>query len=235
MRTRQELALKYMRAVFPSLLRAASSVDEWRHRELTSPGDRGSERDLKPFTEFHVRCAAAVRRLSAAIAWAAAPGGLESYPYADVVDPLRVEETAQRFWAAWRRFERLGDSSLLFRTLESADVALPRLNKLSRIINQSQSSRGDSSRGRVRAFVESIDELPVQVDLPDHLKTHSVIVCPVSRQQCTPSDPPMVLSCSHVVSRSSLDRLRHGSGPIRCPVCHSSGFASDATELKVRF
>jgi hypothetical protein len=45
-----------------------------------------------------------------------------------------------------------------------------------------------------------------QVDDSGH-KYHSLFVCPVSKEPCTPENPPMLLLCGHVISHGSLLKL----------------------------
>uniref|UniRef100_F1KT65 Protein RMD5 A n=1 Tax=Ascaris suum TaxID=6253 RepID=F1KT65_ASCSU len=49
------------------------------------------------------------------------------------------------------------------------------------------------------------DELPIEVDVPNHV--HSVFACPILKAQCTEMNPPMRLSCGHVISREALHKL----------------------------
>jgi hypothetical protein len=44
-------------------------------------------------------------------------------------------------------------------------------------------------------------ELPYEIHLPDQLKFHSIFICPVTKDISTPENPPMLLSCGHVVSK----------------------------------
>lgn len=47
-----------------------------------------------------------------------------------------------------------------------------------------------------------------------------MFVCPVSKEQCTVDNPPMMLLCGHVVSRDSLMRLgRTPTYRFKCPYC----------------
>ena len=66
----------------------------------------------------------------------------------------------------------------------------------------------------------TIDELPVQVDsLEPKYAFHSIFSCPVSREQSSPTNPPVLLRCGHVICRSSMNRIpKHGS-VFKCPTC----------------
>jgi hypothetical protein len=76
-------------------------------------------------------------------------------------------------------------------------------------------------------------ELPVDVPLPPQLHFHSIFACPVSRTQCPPGNPPMLLACGHVVSRESLARLAAGRPRFKCPTCPALQTQADAVELVI--
>ncbi|KAI0273395.1 hypothetical protein BC834DRAFT_921486 [Gloeopeniophorella convolvens] len=51
------------------------------------------------------------------------------------------------------------------------------------------------------------DELPIEVPLPPENRYHSIFACPVSKDQSTEQNPPMMMTCGHVVSKDSLQKL----------------------------
>lgn len=55
------------------------------------------------------------------------------------------------------------------------------------------------------------DELPVEVPMDDDLRFHSVFACPVSKEQATDDNPPMMMPCGHVICKESLTRLSRNS------------------------
>ncbi|KAJ2392841.1 hypothetical protein GGI23_005137, partial [Coemansia sp. RSA 2559] len=82
------------------------------------------------------------------------------------------------------------------------------------------------------------NELPVEVPLPDEMRFHSVFACPVSKEQATGDNPPMMMPCGHVVCKASLDKLARGvrpgsiaSGRFKCPYCPSLSVLSDARRV----
>ncbi|KAH9001065.1 hypothetical protein EDB92DRAFT_1811986 [Lactarius akahatsu] len=56
------------------------------------------------------------------------------------------------------------------------------------------------------------DELPIEIPLPPENRYHSVFACPVSKDQSTEQNPPMMMSCGHVVSKDSLQKLSKING-----------------------
>jgi len=47
----------------------------------------------------------------------------------------------------------------------------------------------------------------VEIPLEPEYRFHSVFTCPVSKDQATEQNPPMVLQCGHVLVRESLTKL----------------------------
>ena len=61
-------------------------------------------------------------------------------------------------------------------------------------------------------------ELPVEIPLPDSFHFHSIFTCPVSKEQSTEDNPPMLLTCGHCLCKNSLLRLAKADGQkIKCP------------------
>ncbi|GAA6042961.1 hypothetical protein JCM8097_000023 [Rhodosporidiobolus ruineniae] len=65
----------------------------------------------------------------------------------------------------------------------------------------------------------AVGELPVEIPLPLRYRYHSVFACPVSKEQSTGANPPMLLPCGHVIARESLARLARGTPTLKCPYC----------------
>ncbi|POY73115.1 hypothetical protein BMF94_3853 [Rhodotorula taiwanensis] len=65
----------------------------------------------------------------------------------------------------------------------------------------------------------AVGELPVEIPLPTRYRYHSVFACPVSKEQATELNPPMLLPCGHVIARESLMRLARGTPTLKCPYC----------------
>lgn len=57
----------------------------------------------------------------------------------------------------------------------------------------------------------SSEDLQVEIPLPSEYKFHSIFACPVSKEQATEQNPPMLLPCGHVIARESLNRLARGT------------------------
>ena len=49
--------------------------------------------------------------------------------------------------------------------------------------------------------------LQVEVELGPNYKFHSIFSCPVSREQATPANPPMLPYCGHVLCKATMEKL----------------------------
>jgi hypothetical protein len=56
----------------------------------------------------------------------------------------------------------------------------------------------------------TVQELPVEIPVPPQYRYHSVFACPVSKEQATEVNPPMMMPCGHVVANQTLMRLCKG-------------------------
>lgn len=70
------------------------------------------------------------------------------------------------------------------------------------------------------------DKINVEIQLPNDIVFHSVFCCPVSKELTTPDNPPMLLSCGHVISKNSVNSLQTSrnrytdfSVRFKCPYC----------------
>jgi hypothetical protein len=73
-------------------------------------------------------------------------------------------------------------------------------------------------------------ELPFETPLPESMLYHSIFVCPVSKEQTTDANPPMVIPCGHMLARETLQKLCKGTR-FKCPYCPSEGQLKDARQI----
>lgn len=99
--------------------------------------------------------------------------------------------------------------------------------KLSRVLAMMHAKPG------VEWTLSPDEELPIEVDTGDQQRFHSVFVCPILRQQTTDANPPMMMSCGHVICQEALNRLSRGnpSHRIKCPYCPAESNASSAMKI----
>lgn len=99
--------------------------------------------------------------------------------------------------------------------------------KLSRVLAMMRGKPG------VDWSLSPTQELPIKVDTTDQQRFHSVFVCPILRQQATEANPPMMMSCGHVICQEALNRLSRGNPNyrIKCPYCPAESTATMAIKI----
>ncbi|KAF7682612.1 LisH domain-containing protein C29A3.03c [Astathelohania contejeani] len=65
------------------------------------------------------------------------------------------------------------------------------------------------------------NEIPVELPIKSEHKYHSLFICPVLKTVCGEDNPPILLSCGHVISYIAVMKLsRNGTMPRhKCPYC----------------
>jgi hypothetical protein len=77
------------------------------------------------------------------------------------------------------------------------------------------------------------DELPIEIQLAPENRYHSIFACPVSKEQSTEQNPPMMMTCGHVITKESLQKLSKSNGRVKCPYCPTE--STQANALRVFF
>jgi hypothetical protein len=113
----------------------------------------------------------------------------------------------------------LSADSPLYTAATAGVIALPTLIKLASIVKEK------------RTEWTTQNELPVEIPLPRSMIFHPIFVCPVSKEQTTDANPPMMMPCGHVIAKDSLDRLGLRVGRFKCPYCPNESQPSAAQEL----
>nr|OQO15636.1 hypothetical protein B0A51_18400 [Rachicladosporium sp. CCFEE 5018] len=129
------------------------------------------------------------------------------------------EEASSSFTTEFCSLLGLPSTSALYTAVTAGGIALPILSKLSRII------------AATRGSWTSVNELPVETPLPVGFQFHSVFVCPVSKEQGTDENPPMLLNCGHVLARESLEAHARGKTRMKCPYCPGESAPRDARRV----
>jgi len=162
-----------------------------------------------------------VRRLMGCLVYFPVPGLLAS-PYADFASPSVQWDLDPMF--AREYCASLGMSRQIPLKVV-ADIggggALARIEKGRKLM-----------RDRKSEWTQA-DELPIEIPLPPENRYHSIFACPVSKEQSTDQNPPMMMSCGHVITKDSLQKLAKPGGRVKCPYCPTESQVSNA--MRVRF
>ncbi len=112
----------------------------------------------------------------------------------------------------------LSAESPLYLAVTAGALALPRLMKYM-LATRSKGTEWTTA-----------GELPFETPLPESMLFHSIFVCPVSKEQTTADNPPMVIPCGHMLAHETLQKLCKGSR-FKCPYCPSEGLMRDARRV----
>ena len=171
-------------------------------------------RCLSQFADTH---AAEIQRLMACLLFA---DRLGDSPYADLLAENSLEGIEQEFIRRCCNSAGQAYESPLAACVAAGAVALPVLMKLSQVM----------------AFKKqdwtSCEQLPVEIELGNEFTYYSVFACPVSKDQSTPENPPMMLPCGHVLCQMSLRKLaKGGQRQFKCPYCPQEAHSSQCREV----
>ncbi|KAF2721314.1 hypothetical protein K431DRAFT_224429 [Polychaeton citri CBS 116435] len=147
---------------------------------------------------------------------------LEDSPYRSVFfNQSAWDDLAASFTRDFCSLLSLSPSSPLLTAITAGGIALPVLSKVEKIMQQ---TRGQWT---------SVNELPVETPLPPGYLFHSIFVCPVSKEQATDVNPPMMMPCGHVIAKESLEMHSRGKARMKCPYCPSESRPVDAIRVYI--
>mmetsp|Transcript_5933 Transcript_5933/g.7060 ORF Transcript_5933/g.7060 Transcript_5933/m.7060 type:complete len:292 (+) Transcript_5933:121-996(+) len=114
--------------------------------------------------------------------------------------------------------------------LRSGEAALPRLIKYFEVTKQSDSKSNVATKPPAKGWKE-LEELPVEVNLSRDMRYHSTFTCPISREQTSAENPPVLLQCGHVIAKASTAKIVKSNGRIKCPTCPKEQAITDVRIL----
>lgn len=133
---------------------------------------------------------------------------LAGSPYHSLFDPSEWDALSLLFKKESCEVLGLGHDLPLAVSVSAGVRALPSLLKFATVM---QAKMGDWQRGS--------SSLAVEVELGPECRFHSVFVCPVSREQASKDNRPMIMQCGHVLCELSLRKLSRGGSRFKCPYC----------------
>jgi hypothetical protein len=170
----------------------------------------------REFTRFSGKFQKDIQQLCTAIVFQT---NLHGSPYYRLFNTTAAwSEVSQSFTREFCSLLGLSPSSPLYLSVTAGAIALPTLLKLASIVKEK------------RTEWTTQNELPVEIALPRSMIFHAIFVCPVSKEQTTETNPPMMMPCGHVVAKESLQRLSKG-GKFKCPYCPSESLMREAREV----
>jgi hypothetical protein len=167
-----------------------------------------------PFASCHITD---IQRLMGCLLWA---GRLEASPYLDLLAPSHWDAVALEFTRECCNLLGQAYESPLQVTVSAGSQALPTLIKLVTVMaNKKQEWH-------------TMKQLPVETQLDNAFQFHSIFACPVSREQSTAENPPMLMACGHVLCKQSIQKLVKGnSRTFKCPYCPLETTSSQCRQI----
>ncbi|KAF5733262.1 protein RMD5 A [Tripterygium wilfordii] len=146
-----------------------------------------------------------IQKLMAGILWA---GRLDRSPYSEFTSSTHWEKLTEELTKEFCGLLGQSFESPLSVAMAAGFEGLPTLLKLANVM------------AAKRHEWQEMEQLPVPLELGSKLQFHSIFVCPVSREQCSDENPPMLMPCQHVLSKQSIMKLAKSNSRIfKCPYC----------------
>lgn len=164
----------------------------------------------------------AIQKLMGALCFSRRAAMGKSNPYADLLVEDLWGNLARDFVRQCCVLLGQAQDSPLLVTVAAGAAALPTLLKLATVI-------GDQP---VADLAGAAEQLPVEIPLGQEFVFHSVFACPVSRDQSTADNPPMLLPCGHCICKASIFKIAKAANrSFKCPYCPAECTPKDCQEL----
>lgn len=209
------LLFELCRLKFIQLFASASSASPFNPNPLDGPL-AALQYAQTTFKDFQHRYASEISQLMGAFPYYQ---NIHDSPYHPLFDnESSWNEAASSFTKEFCSLLGLSPESPLFVAATAGCIALPLLAKAQEIMRIN------------RTDWTTAEEMPVPIPLPPAYIFHSIFVCPVSKEQATDRNPPMMMPCAHVICKESLDTYSKGA-KFKCPYCPSESHPRDAVRV----
>jgi len=146
---------------------------------------------------------------------------LAGSPYKHIFETdSAFEDVAMSFTREFCSLLGLSAESPLYVAVTAGSIALPRLIKYTTYMKEKKTEWTTEN------------ELAFETPLPESMIYHPIFVCPVSKEQTTQENPPMMLGCGHVICMESLHNIVKAAR-YKCPYCPTEGHLKDATKIRL--
>lgn len=172
------------------------------------------------FQSFRTRYLIEIQQLIGAMAFSS---NFDESPYRSQVDDSDSwDDVAHSFTREFCSLLELSAESPLYIAATAGSIALPPLMKF------------QSLQKERKAEWTSSNELPVETPLPPTYQFHSIFVCPVSKEQSTDQNPPVMINCGHILCLETVAKLGKGQNqPFKCPYCPVQSTPAEAKRVFV--
>lgn len=142
-------------------------------------------------------------------------GRLDKSPYSSFLLPTMWSDITYDFTSACCTLLGLSYESPLYTSVTAGSLALPKQIKVASLLQS-----------------KNLKFQQIEFDLGPEFHFHPIFACPVSREQSTRDNPPMLLACGHVISKTSVVKLSRGNSRLKCPYCPTDQSISKAIQVK---
>lgn len=175
-----------------------------------------AQSNLPRFAERHAK---EINQLASALVFTS---NLTDSPYASLFslpDISNLDDITASFTREFCSLLGLSAESPLYVAATAGAISLPQLTNYVEKMTAA------------RASWTTEQELAFETPLPRSMIYHSIFVCPVSKEQTTDKNPPMMLPCGHVLAKESLKNLIRSQSKYKCPYCPLEGHMRDARQV----
>ncbi|PON75882.1 Ubiquitin-protein ligase [Parasponia andersonii] len=147
-------------------------------------------------------------------------GRLTSSPYAELMSPSHWEKSTEELIQQFCSLLGQSYNSPFGVAIAAGFEGLPTLLKLANVMAAKKQEW------------QAMKQLPVPVELGKEFQFHSIFVCPVSRDQGSEENPPMLMPCLHVLCKQSIMKLSKSSTrTFKCPYCPAEASVAQCRQL----
>lgn len=187
--------------------------------DILQKGNRGgalhyARTYLAPFASDHM---AEIQKHIVCLIWA---GKLDKSPYSHLLSTANWDKVTGELTRQFCNILGQSFESPLSVTIAAGVQGLPPLLKFMNVMV-----------GKRNEW-HTMKQLPVPVELDREFQFHSIFVCPVSKEQATEENPPMLMSCGHVLCKQSITKMsKNGTKAFKCPYCPTDIDAAQCRQL----
>ncbi|KAL9289508.1 Protein RMD5 [Arabidopsis thaliana] len=161
----------------------------------------------KHIATFADSCLPEIQKLMCSLLW---NRKLDKSPYSEFLSPALWNNAVKELTRQYCNLLGESSESPLSITVTAGTQALPVLLKYMNVVMANK-----------KLDWQTMEQLPVDAQLSEEFQFHSVFVCPVSKEQSSDDNPPMMMSCGHVLCKQTINKMsKNGSkSSFKCPYC----------------